>query len=65
MTIRFRDGTFAKQSDLDAIAKAFGFQSMTHLDDVLAGRAPSAMKDKQSRTAARQARSTASRRRAA
>ncbi|MFR9773105.1 hypothetical protein [Nocardia sp. SC052] len=33
---------------LDLIARAFGFQSEQHFNDVLAGRAPSALRDEQS-----------------
>lgn len=31
--------------ELDCIARGFGFRSAKHMDDVLAGRAPSAMYD--------------------
>lgn len=41
------DGSIATESTLDAIAKAFGFNSAAHMDAVAAGREPSAMDNRQ------------------
>lgn len=40
----------ASALDVDAVARAFGFQSAVHLDAVLKGNAPSALQDNASRT---------------
>lgn len=41
--IHYANGCPAKPSDLDLIARAFGFTSAHHLNQVMAGEAPSGM----------------------
>lgn len=43
MSARIPLRSLPTSADVEAVAKAFGFESAKHLDDVLAGRRPSAL----------------------
>ncbi|MBA4858030.1 hypothetical protein [Nocardia farcinica] len=43
LPVRYADGSVASADELDMIARAFGFTSARHMDEVLAGRAPSGL----------------------
>lgn len=60
---RWKDGKLASAVDLEYVARAFGFGTARHMDDVLAGRAPSGLQSQEAfrRSAAERERRAAER----